>query len=284
MICLGSPQDSPTPLESEAAQLRIFKLFRENFLARRPDGIVISELEYMGRTTAAPNMPSAIRIKGEPKLNKIMEALTADYRRWVKNRDYRKSDVMGIANDGRYAELIEVTTIDNVASAATQIQAKLATLRETVNRIHNLSVDWQASSWQPDSDQMFLTLSSPKSIIRYLCYAPTFRLPAPQGVLLYEIHVAARPVAPVRVKIPSLVANKLRAKAQQSLPRNTSAEQWAREFMKENPNAAFVLRGLMKVAGAALVLAAIILVFNPAPGDEAAAAAAGMWLLKLANN
>jgi len=40
--------------------------------------------------------------------------------------------------------------------------------------------------------------------------------------------------------------------------------------------------GLAIVFGIALVVAAIILIFDPLPGDEAACAAAAMWLLRLA--
>lgn len=43
-----------------------------------------------------------------------------------------------------------------------------------------------------------------------------------------------------------------------------------------------VLRGLALVFGAALVIGAIILIFDPVPGDEAAAGAAAMALLRFA--
>jgi hypothetical protein len=40
---------SPAALQSEAAQLHVVSWFRADFLRRYPTGLVISELEYMGR-------------------------------------------------------------------------------------------------------------------------------------------------------------------------------------------------------------------------------------------
>jgi hypothetical protein len=47
MICLGAPQMSPGPLDSQAAQLWIVSWFREYFMKKFPTGIVISELESL---------------------------------------------------------------------------------------------------------------------------------------------------------------------------------------------------------------------------------------------
>jgi len=283
MICLGSPQASPTRLEAEAAQLRIVQLFGADFIRRYPDGIVISELEYMGRTTAAPNQPGPLRIPGKPGLNRVLDALASDFRRWVKDRDYRKCDALGIAMDGTYAELVEVTTIDNAASAIIQLESKLAILRETVSRIHNLSVDWRPTFWQPGPSQLFYALpSGSREEVRYLCYTPTFRLPAPPGVILYEVHVVKRPRVPVPVPVPSEAAERIREAARANPPTQRAAESWARQFLADNPTVGVILRGLAIVFGIALVVAAIILIFDPLPGDEAACAAAAMWLLRLA--
>ena len=50
-------------------------------------GIVISELEFMGRTTAATEAPTPLRTFGRPRLNQILDALAHDFRRWSKDRD-----------------------------------------------------------------------------------------------------------------------------------------------------------------------------------------------------
>jgi hypothetical protein len=150
-------------------------------------------LEYMGRTTSPSGSPTPLRTFGSPKLNQILDALSHDFRRWVRTRDYRKCDVLGIANDGLNAELLEVTTVDNAASAIAQLNSKLAILRETVNRIHNMSVDWRASTWRPAPAQLFRVLDATPNQIRYICYMPTLRAVAPLGVTLYEIHSPSPP-------------------------------------------------------------------------------------------
>jgi hypothetical protein len=285
MICLGSPQSAPTPLEAEAAQLRIVQLFRADFLRRYPDGIVISELEYMGRTTAAPNHPGPLVISGKARLTAVMAALASDFRRWIGNRDYRKCDAMGISGDGVSAELLEVTTVDNAASAAGQIISKLAILRETVNRIHNLAVDWRPTIWRPGPDQLFYSVSQGNSRqFRYLCFQPTYRAAPPAGVILYEVHVAERPQVPVPIQIPQDASERLRRAARDNPLTQQTAESWARRFLAENPIVATVIRALAFVAGVIVLIGAIILIFDPVPGDEAAAAAAAMWLISLSLN
>jgi hypothetical protein len=282
MICLGSPQAAPTHLEAEAAQRRVLELFRADFVKRFPDGIVISELEYMGRTTAAPNEPGPLQFPGSPTLSRVMEALTKDFRNWSKDRDYRKCDALGLAPGARVGELIEVTTGDNALSAITQIQVKLAILRETVERIHELSFDWRPSPWRPSPDQQFYALPSRQpGEVRYLCYFPTVRLAAPPGVILYEVHVITRPTVPVPVPVPSDVADKLRQAYRDLKARQIQTEAWARQFLTEHPVVGVALRGLAVVVGVALLVAAIILIFDPVPGDEAVAAGAAMMLLRL---
>lgn len=60
MICLGTPQISPNKLQSEAAQLYVVSWFRDYFLGKYPTGIVISELEYVGRTTFPIEAPTPL--------------------------------------------------------------------------------------------------------------------------------------------------------------------------------------------------------------------------------
>ena len=281
MICLGSPQGNPTPLESEAAQLFAFQWFRADFLRRYPDGVVISELEYLGRTTAAPATPTPLRFPSKPAIDRILGALAEDFRNWARNRDYRKCDGLGIANNGTYAELLEVTTIDNARSAIRQMAEKLAILRGVVNRIHNMSVDWRPTSWVPGPTQLFMPLPSAPVQLRYVCFAATFRLPTP-GVALYEIHVVQRPVVPVPVEIPDRVKEPIREAVRRRPVTVENAESWAEQFAREHPVAMLLLRALAAVAAAALLVAALILIFDPVPGDEAAAAAAAMALLRIA--
>jgi hypothetical protein len=281
MICLGSPQTSPSRLEAEAAQLFAVAAFRNDFLRRWPGGMVISELEYMGRTTAAPNQPGPLLIPGNRALSRIMDALSQDFRRWVKDRDYRKCDALGLSVDGSHAELLEVTTGDNMLSATTQIAAKLAILRETVNRIHDMSVDWVPALWLPGPLDLFYELPSAMDEVRYLCYMPTYRLGPTPGVILYEVHVIKRPTVPVPVQVPDEVKEKLR-QGYQERKIYQDDESWARDFLGAHPIIRALLQTLAAVLGVALLIAALVLIFDPAPGDEVAAASAGMALLKFA--
>ncbi len=282
MICLGSAQRPPTPLEAEAAQLRMLSLFRADFLRRHVGGVVISELEYMGRTTAAPNAPGPLVFPGNPQLTQVMAALSADFRRWVRDRDYRKCDALGISKDALNAELMEVTTGTNTAAAVLQIEAKLAILRETVNRIHGLRVNWRPTTWRPTGHGLFYALPASPSELRYLCFVPTSRLLAPPGVVLYEVHIVGRPQVPIPVRLPDVAKEPLRDRYRQDRPTTEGAERWARQFLKDHPLLKVALQGMAAVAGVAFSIAAVVLLFDPVPGDEAAAAAAASALFAIA--
>ena len=184
MICLGDQGVQLQRWDAQAAQQRVYELFRDDFLKRFPTGDVISELGFMDRTTKAPEHPGLRQYPGRPRLNSIMKALTDDFRKWDKDGDYRKCDILGIAGDGSVAELIEVTTAKNEMknkSASTQLNAKLTTLRQTVERIHDLRVEWRASRWRPTGRQMFYLLPQSKlGEVRFLCYTPTYRLMPPE--------------------------------------------------------------------------------------------------------
>jgi hypothetical protein len=278
MICLGSPQLAPTSLHSEAAQWQVVQWFREYFLGRYPTGIVISELEYVGRTTSAIEPPTPLRMFGQPRLNQILDALAHDFRRWSKERDYRKCDVLGIANDGMNAELLEVTTENRAAAAIAQVTSKLAILRETVNRIHNLAVDWRASSWKPGPRQLFAPLGASALDITYLCYAPTFRSAPVPGVVLYEVHRMRRENVAVPVPAPKEAQQRVR----NAVPRQGDVEARAREFLKANPDIAGWIRAVAVVLAVAAVIVAIVALIDPVPGDEVAAAYFAAALFRVA--
>jgi hypothetical protein len=287
MICLGEAQMSPGKWDSQAAQLWIVWAFREYFMKKFPSGIVISELEYMSRTTSAPKTPMGpsgplgpLQVPGRSKLNQILDALTLDFRRWSKERDYRKCDVLGIANDGLNAELVEVTTEDNARSAIIQINAKVATLRETVNRIHNMSVDWRASEWKPGPSQLFRVVKVSRYEIKYICYMPTFRALAPPGVVLYEIHVIERPPDPVRVPVPE--PEGVRERIRELVPLPETMEERARRFLTENPDVADWIRAIALLMALGSVLLAIVAIIDPVPGDEIAAFAFASALFRFA--
>lgn len=283
MICLGASQGPPTPLQSEAAELHAVNWFRQYFLAKFPTGIVISQLEFMGRTTAPPAAVTPLRMFGQPRLNQILDALAHDFRRWSRDRDYRKCDALGIANDGFNAELLEITTENNMASAVTQVNAKLAILRQTVNRIHNLTVDWRPTLWKPAGHQQFVALPSTPQEVTYLCYVPTTRSAAVfPGVVLYEVHRLARATAPAPVPAPSGAKKRAQDAAPHGSRVDDGLEARARRFLDANPDIAGWIRALAAVLAVAAVIAAIVALIDPVPGDEVAAASFAAALFRIA--
>lgn len=283
MICLGSAQTPPTPLQSEAAELHAVNWFRQYFLAKYPTGIVISQLEFMGRTTAPTSAVTPLRMFGQPRLNQILDALAHDFRRWSKDRDYRKCDALGIANDGFNAELLEITTEQNMASAVTQVNAKVAILRETVNRIHNLTVDWRATMWKPAPHQQFAVLQSTPQDITYLCYVPTVRSAAAlPGVVLYEVHRLERATVPAPVPAPDGAKKRAQDAAPHGSRVDDGLEAKARRFLDANPDIAGWIRALAAVLAVAAVVATIVALIDPVPGDEVAAASFAAALFRIA--
>jgi hypothetical protein len=295
MICLGDQGLSPTRLEAEAAQLRMVQLFKTHFLANRsPRGEVISELEYMGRTTAAPNQPGHLLYPGKPELSRVMAALSEDFRRHLANRDFRKCDAMGVAGDAAFADLLEVTVASNHASAGRQLRDKLATLRETVNRIHNLRVDWQPANWRPSGPRQLYHRLRPKpdEAERFLCFMPTHRMNAPRGIILYEVHAVRQPsendedglrppLGPPLV-IPDQTRENLRRRYRERPPTEENVDQWAREFLRDNPALPFILQMLVFLAGMLYVLAVLVAMLRGLPGADRLAARLAMALLAAA--
>ena len=83
--------------------------------------------------------------------------------------------------------------------------------------------------------------------------------------------------------MPTEAADNLKQAYRTNPPTTSNAESWARSFVAENPSTGMVLRGLAYIFGAALVVAAVVLIFDPLPGDEAAAGAAAMAVLAFAS-
>jgi hypothetical protein len=284
MICLGDQGIEPEALEYQAAQQWAVHLFSLDFKRRYPGGLVLSELEYMGRTTAAPNDPGPLLFRGNGALSRITRALSSDFRNWVRDRDYRKCDALGLSWDGHHAELLEVTTGRNVLSASGQLLAKLAILRGTVERIHDLRTDWLPSLWRgPVGSQAFLPLPSRTvTALRYVCYFPTYRYAAPPGVVLYEIHELRRNLGPQPVPVPipdrfkDALRDALRRHNRKRLtwsadPEEAAAyEEGVRQLLNDHPWMKDVLK-LMAVAGVIALVPELLPALTPAEEAEGAA-------------
>ena len=184
LTCLYPSTSKPLKYEPAVAQACIQGWFGNYFMAKHPKGIVLTELEYMARTTRAPKNPGSLHV-GNRMLDELLDVLSDNFRKFEKDFDYRKFDVIGISEFADYGELLEVTIEDNWRSAATQVRDKLDTLRVTINKLLRRPAEWRASAWKPDriSQSMIPTSGS-----RWVCFEPTHRRPAPAGVILYEIH------------------------------------------------------------------------------------------------
>ncbi len=277
MICLGPQNLTTQEFDAQAAQLRIFESFRTHFLGRFPDGEVTSELEYQGGTTSPFTLPRPPRTFGRHHVDRVYAALAADFRNWSKERDYRKCDVLGIANDGVTAELIEVTIDYNAASAIRQLEHKLSILRQTVNRNHNLHVDWRAAPWRPNTKRLFCPLRAPSGQMRYACYEPTVRNSAPNGIVLYEIHALDRSVA--TEPLPQNVRDAVRKHADSS--RHQTPEAWAQNVTAREPGVSGTLRVLAIGGAIALIVIGIAMLLDPVPGNEVLAFTAAMALVRV---
>ena len=128
--------------------------------------------------------------------------------------------------------------------------------------------------WPPSSPLP----STPNETV-YLCYMPTVRTAAPPGVILYEVHVLARRPVPVPVPAPDRASERVR-QVTRGTPQTVEAR--ARQFLADNPDIAGWIRAIAVVLAAAAVIAAIVAVIDPVPGDEVAAAMLASTLFRIA--
>jgi len=263
MICLGQPQLSPDQTMALAAQLYAYTGFRDFFVKYHPGGIVISELEYLGKSRVPFGPTRGLSIPSNPAQDKMMKAFQQDFRNWVKPFDYRKCDAMGLSADGIQAELLEVTTGDNKPAAEQQLIDKLNILNNSVAKIHNSQFRAYASSWKPRSLQKFREYKQDENEITYICFQPTYRLKAPPGVVLYEMHRVQLKNVTVPVPAPAGAAKRL----QQVVPAGSGSQDPAapaKQLLGANPDIRQWILTLLGVCALAVVIAAIIILLAPA--------------------
>ncbi len=283
MVCLGVGNTKTTAnQESTVAQFRALELFRKSFLSRHPGGIVISELEYRGGTTNPFSISGGIRYKNREQ-DRVIQALASDFRNHNSPYDSRKPDGLGLSYDGLTGELLEVTTSGNRASAERQIQKKLDILINTVNRINNLRTDWYATSWRPAGNHLFYQVPPQNGeLSRYICYQPTIRDSASKGTVLYEIHAIGRAenqASPSAIPQGAKEDLKIAYKRSKLQPHTINA--WARHFLDTHPEFRGFLRNLVYLMGVTAAIVAVVLIFDPVPGDEVMAANAAAALISL---
>ena len=282
---------------AEAAQLQAYAYFSADFKSRYPGGDTISELEYAGEGLYfiwQEQSPTYRSVRSSRHITEIYRGLSQDFRRGWKSGDFRKPDGLGVDARATVAELLEVTTWNNRASAIRQMQEKLRLFHE-VKTIHSDSMTWRnifarGTPWKPAKAARYSILADTPAYIDYICYEPTFRpLPEggtlPDGVILYEVHRIQKPKPqpdPVPVPVPDKVKDALREAAKSRQQSQLPVESWAETFLGENAWVRTAIKALCLVAGAAMAIVAIIAVFDPVPGDEVAAMSMAMALVKVA--
>lgn len=270
------PSVKANNMDAAIAQLRVVELFRADFQGRFPDGIVLSEYEYMGRTTFA-NAPSGpIQYQNKPLTNLFLSAMSDAFRKFLKDNDFRKPDVIGIAEGGlsRLAvELLEVTTKDNRDSAFRQVRDKVDTLQKTVLKSLNVSfgADIGPSDWRPDGLQNQYPSAPPNGgpakSIRWICYLPTQALPPKTGVVLYEVHdISIGDPVPVPSLDPRVVKRIRDAYNQRRT--DLPDDWWVKPYLTMNPPDAHALEIFAVAVGVGAAIACLAAALDPVPGDE----------------
>jgi hypothetical protein len=206
-------------------------------------------------------------------MSRILQALSTDFRRFLRDRDFRKPDVMGISADGGIVEFLEVTTVGRKDSAAKQLRDKLDTVRNTVEKIMqaSLPIDWRAADWRPPVDQLAMPLPSKPREVRWLCFVPTYQEDPPRGVILYGVHCAeflnGPPVAVPRPDSETL--NHLREALSNRQKVAGSDEEWARREIAARPALHQFLRVLASILGVVAAIAFVIDLLDPEPFAKA---------------
>jgi len=280
------PAQNATSIDAQVAQLRVLELFRADFLGRFPSGVVLSELEYMGKTTyastpafriapggAAPaNGP--VQFQGRALINSFLSAMSDSFRKFKAEGDFRKCDVIGLAETGSAQltiELLEVTTEKNQRSAFKQIADKIDTLTRTVlpSLDFSMKADIQPASWRPvglQNEYPTAPGTGATTIARWICYLPTQTVPPGAGVILYEVHSIGDKQ---KVAVPALdkdVATHLKNAFDQR--QSLSDDEWIRAYFIANPRDRQTLKVYAASAGLAMAALCVFTILDPVPGDE----------------
>ena len=261
-------------LDATVAEMRAYESFRADFLRRYPNGVVMTQYEYMNKGSFAGAGGTPVRIPSKPQLNVLLDSMSDNFRRHVKFADFRKPDGIGMAEraGGVLVELLEVTTAGNAPSAMKQMVDKTAILNGPVARAGAgpMLLEVIGTPWRPGKlEDMTASKPGAGELARWVCYQPTQRLGPPAGVTLYEMHSVKRGTA-----LPALSPQAQEA-LQRSYVRSKESARRGLPIQSPEPLVAQELSGLVSryglvlVAGAA-ALACTATALSPVPGDEVA--------------
>lgn len=281
-------------IDSLTAQSRAYECFFQDFMRRHPKGEVLTEYEYLGKTTFAGAGGTAIRYSGKPWISKLISSMSVAFRKFEKFADFRKPDGIGFVENGRsvLVELLEVTTEKNQQSAKKQLLHKKDTLLTTVvpHLEPSFTVDVIGTPWKPSGWQTTCN-STPdiknKETVRWVCYLPTLRNKLPDGVILYEVHASNSMRDPVNLPVLSpetqAVIKRDVAKAR---AKREAAEIIGQRVPITDPTVGDEIARIAKIVGMSAAIglvaaACVATVMTPIPGDEVVV---GAFALKLVEN
>jgi len=280
IVVICGPTVDPRRIDSAAAEARAYESFRSDFLRRFSDGVVMTQLEYIAKTTFASGPQGPVQYSGKPKISALLRAMSDAFKRGLHPADFRKPDGIGIAEEGMSlrVECLEVTTEKNFRGGAKQMRDKLDTLRTTVDKSMNASGNaiYVGTPWKPSGWEKTLAVppdSGNRDALRWVCFLPTDRVKPPDGVILYEVHSVR--LDPEQAAVPKLspdAARRLREAYQQALQLNGAGAaqetSWIDKHLQINAPDREQIRALVLVSGIALAAACIVTAIDPVPGDE----------------
>jgi hypothetical protein len=267
------PPAVPTQgFDAATAEMRAYESFRSDFLRRYPQGVVMTQYEYMSKGSFAGAGGTPVRIPSKPHINALLDSMSDNFRRHVKFADFRKPDGIGMAEQGGsvLVELLEVTTAGNAISAIKQMQDKTAILMGTVakNAAGAFLLDVKGTPWRPGKlEEMTPTSPAPGELARWVCYAPTKRMTPPAGVTLYEMHSVKKGTA-----VP-VFSPKAQESLQKSYQQNKEFARRGLPIPQADPAVAREVGSMLAKYGPWLVVGAAAVAclgtaMSPVPGDE----------------
>lgn len=289
--CLGNATSKPLKFEAEAAELFVVRQFASDAAKRMPDGVLLSQLSYMGIDTVFQSSQAGpVVFRGNPEATAVAEVLASDFRNRLNRRGvdsalgYRKADALFVSGILRRGELLEVGSVAGRSGTERELREKLLILEGPVNKVleaaHGIRIDWSATMWRPAVNRRFTDLPSRAGERRWVCLEPTFRYRAPRGVVLYEIHALSRiSPQPIPVEVAHNLAEHVRKRANGRVLSTAEARDLGHAIAQSDPGIHRALRAIQITLGVAAAVAALVLVLTPVVGDEIVCATIATGLL-----
>lgn len=281
MTVICGPTVKTRGFDSGIAQSRAYEYFLQDFKSRYPQGVVMTEYEYMARTTFAGTGGTPVQFPGKPLISQLVSGMSDSFRRGVNFADFRKPDGIGLVELGRSVrvELLEVTTETNQKSAKSQMVDKTAILSRTV--VGSLGspfpVEVVGTPWKPSGYQITYPAIPDRhnnEVARWVCYLPTMRNTPPDGVILYEMHAVNAPADWVQAPdFSSDTEEVIKREFAKARAKRASATETGQSVPTTSPAVRSEISNIVALVGIGVTIGAVAAlcvgaVVDPVPGDE----------------